>query len=59
MTENELTGTGLKEGSLLWIAVLLITYGMNQLSAGFNEVGGVAVLIGTALIAVREYYKPN
>jgi len=57
--EKELTENGLKEGSLIWVAVLLITYGMSQLQAGFSEVGAVAVLIGTALIAVREYYKPN
>jgi len=59
MAENEMTKNGLKEGSLIWIAVLLITYGMNQLQTGFTEVGAAAVLIGTALIAVREYYKPN
>lgn len=59
MAENELTGEGLKEGSLLWVAVLLITFGMSQFETGAAEVGSAAVLIGTVLIAVREYYKPN
>ena len=59
MAEKELTTNGLKEGSLIWIAVLLITYGMNQLQTGFTEVGAAAVLIGTALIGIREYIKPN
>lgn len=57
--EKELTLNGLKEGSLIWVAVLLITYGISQLQTGFTEVGAAAVLLGTAIIGIREYYKPN
>lgn len=57
--ENELTKTGLKEGSLIWAAILLITLGMKQLEMGNPEIGGILVLVGTGLICLREYVKAN
>ncbi|MCK5432578.1 MAG: hypothetical protein KAJ03_07525 [Gammaproteobacteria bacterium] len=53
---NPPTTRDIKQGSLLWIAIALFSYGMPSIE---TRIGVACVVISIVLILIREYVKPN